>query len=241
MIRTTQLHKSFGSIRAVDGVSFEARDGAITTLLGANGSGKSTTLRLLSGLLQPDAGRAEIDRIVVAEKPLQARMRVGVFPDQFGLYPRLTAREHLEYYAGFHGLRGKALANAVADISQLLDMQALLNRRTEGFSQGQRMKVALARTLVHQPPNLVLDEPTRGLDVTSMRLLRQVLRSLREAGRCILLSSHAMAEVQELSDEIVVMDQGRVMCSGAPQALIDQSGAPDLEAAFIHFTAPVGA
>ncbi len=241
MIQTNQLRKCFGAIHAVNDVSFQAHDGAITTLLGANGSGKSTTLRLLSGLLRPDAGSAQIDHIVVADDPLAARARLGVFPDQFGLYPRLTAREHLEYYAGFHGLRGAALAKSVEHISEELEMNGILNRRTEGFSQGQRMKVALARTLIHQPHNLILDEPTRGLDVSSMRLLRRVLRALRSAGRCILLSSHAMAEVEELSDEIVMIDEGKVMRRGAPGALIEQAGAPNLEEAFIHFTAPAGA
>lgn len=236
MILLENLHKAFGEVQAVDGLSLESADGQITTLLGANGSGKSTTLRMLAGLVAPDEGRAMIDGIEVASDALNARRRLGMFGDQFGLYPRLTAYEHLEYVAAFHGLKGPALKAAVGEIAELLQMTALLDRRTEGFSQGQRMKVALARTLVHKPQNLVLDEPTRGLDIVSMRLLRSVLKDLREAGRCILLSSHVMADVEELSDQIVFMAAGRVVHTGTAEELMAVSGTESLEEAFISMT-----
>ncbi len=236
MIELQQLHKSFGDVKAVDGLSLTARDGQITTLLGANGSGKSTTLRMLAGIVTPDSGHALIDSVDVAQEPLEARRKLGMFGDQFGLYPRLTAYEHLEYVAGFHGYSGKALKSAVAEVSDLLQMNALLDRRTEGFSQGQRMKVALARTLVHHPKNLVLDEPTRGLDIMSMRLLRSVLRDLRDAGRCVLLSSHVMADVEELSNQIVFMASGQVVHTGTADELMAASGTTSLEDAFISMT-----
>ncbi|MEM7081492.1 MAG: ATP-binding cassette domain-containing protein [Pseudomonadota bacterium] len=236
MIELKQLQKSFGDVRAVDGLNLTAQDGRITTLLGANGSGKSTTLRMLAGIVVPDAGTATIDAINVAIKPLEARRRLGLFGDKFGLYPRLTAYEHLEYVAGFHGLRGAARKDAILSVSELLDMNNILHRRTEGFSQGQRMKVALARTLVHQPQNIVLDEPTRGLDIMSIRLLRSVLKSLRDAGRCILLSSHVMADVEELSNHIVFLAAGNVVHAGTAEELIAAGNADSLEEAFITMT-----
>lgn len=233
MIIIENLVKTFGDVVAVNDASFTARDTEITTLLGANGSGKSTLMRAIAGLLEPDAGRVIVDKIHVAEKTLDARKKIGLFPDQFGLYPRLTAREHLEYYAKFHGLSGRALNDGIDEISSLLSMGDILNRRTEGFSQGQRMKVALGRTLIHKPKNLILDEPTRGLDVMNIRLLRNVLKSLRDQGRCILLSSHVMAEVQELSDRVVIINKGEITADGTPKTLIDEMNASDLEDAFI--------
>lgn len=236
MIDAKNLKKAFGSVHAVTDASFVAADGAITTLLGANGSGKTTTLRMLCGLLEPDGGAVTIDGARVADNPVHARRALGVFPDPFGLYPRLTAREHIHYFARFHSLRGDALRRATADVAELLDMNELLDRRTEGFSQGQRMKVALARTLVHRPSHVILDEPTRGLDVYSVRLLRRVLKTMAADGCCVLLSSHAMAEVDALSDDVIVLDAGRVLTSGAPEALIASTGTDNLEDAFVHLT-----
>lgn len=234
MIRVQNVEKRFKKVTALDGVDVEAADGQITTLLGANGSGKSTMMRIIAGLLQPDAGAAFIDDIEVGKDPLGARARLGLFPDQFGLYPRLTAREHLEYFARFHGVKGKALKTAVARVAEEINLGDILNRRTEGFSQGQRMKVALGRTLIHEPPNLILDEPTRGLDIMNIRLLRDTLKRMRDDGRCILLSSHVMAEVSELSDRVVIIDKGRIVADGAPAAIIEETGARDLEDAFMR-------
>ena len=236
MIEASHLKKSFGDVHAVVDASFEARDGAITTLLGANGSGKTTTLRMLCGLLAPDGGEVTIDGGQVAADVQRARRALGVFPDPFGLYPRLTAREHVHYFARFHGLGGRALRDATSRVAELLNMTELMDRRTEGFSQGQRMKVALARTLVHRPRNVILDEPTRGLDVYSVRLLRRVLKAMAADGCCVLLSSHAMAEVDALSDEVIVLDAGRVLTSAAPDALVAETGTENLEEAFVALT-----
>ena len=234
MIEVSDLAKSFGKVQAVDGATFTAPDGAITTLLGANGSGKTTTLNMLMGLLKPDRGNARVDGHVVSRGDLETRRRTGWFPDSVGLYPRLTAREHIRYFGELHGMEGKPLEEAIARTVAELHMDDIADRRTEGFSTGQRMKVALARALVHAPANIILDEPTRGLDVISVRLLRETLRQLRGAGRCILMSSHVMAEVQELSDHIVCISEGRVVAEGSPQALIARAGAPNLEEAFIR-------
>jgi sodium transport system ATP-binding protein len=234
MIEVQDLAKRFGKVQAVDGASFTAPDGAITTLLGANGSGKTTTLNMLMGLLKPDRGAARVDGIAVEGNAQEARRRTGWFPDSVGLYPRLTSREHMRYFGELHGLEGKALEQAISATVATLRMEDIADRRTEGFSTGQRMKVALARALVHAPPNIILDEPTRGLDVISVRLLRETLRQLRAEGRCILMSSHVMAEVQELSDHIVCIADGRVVAEGSPQALMAKAEAPDLEEAFIR-------
>ena len=234
MIEVQNLAKRFGKVQAVDGASFTARNGAITTLLGANGSGKTTTLNMLMGLLKPDRGTALVDGIVVQGSGKETQRRTGWFPDAVGLYPRLTSREHIRYFGELHGMEGKALEQAIDRTIAELQMEEIADRRTEGFSTGQRMKVALARALVHSPPNIVLDEPTRWLDVVSVRLLRETLRKLRADGRCILMSSHVMAEVQELSDHIVVVSEGRVAADGDTQELLARTGAPDLEEAFVR-------
>jgi len=236
MIKVEKIAKNFGIVQAVKDVSFSAEDGMITTLLGANGSGKSTTLRTVAALLKPDNGTCSVDGICVQEEPLKAQERLGIFPDQFGLYTRLTAREHLAYYAEMHGVTGSALGEAIAEVVKLLHMEDILDRRTEGFSQGQRMKVALARAIVHKPQNIVLDEPTRGLDVMSIRMLRKILLELKCAGHCVLLSSHVMAEVEILSDHVVMIADGVVCADGTPAELVAQAGQPNLEEAFVVLT-----
>lgn len=233
MIEVSQLTKTYGKVVAAKDVTFTAANAAITTLLGANGSGKSTTLRGICGLIRPDHGDALVDGVAISKDPKGVLKRLGVFPDQFGLYARMTAREHLVYFARFHGLTGRRLEAAIDRVVGLLRMEDFIARRTRGFSQGQRMKVALARALIHEPPNLILDEPTRGLDVMSIRLLRQTLRDLRDEGICILLSSHVMAEVHELSDGIVALSEGRVAAVGTPGELIARTGAANLEDAFV--------
>jgi sodium transport system ATP-binding protein len=243
MIEIEQLSKRFTQgrgaqarvLQAVDGASWRAADGCITGLLGPNGAGKTTTLRMLAGLVAPDAGRARVDGIDVAQQPMRALARMGVLSDARGLYPRLTARENIVYYGRLHGMRAAAASARADQLGQMLEMQALLDRRTDGFSQGERMKTALARALVHNPPNIVLDEPTNGLDVVATRSLRDALRRLRdEEGKCIVFSTHIMQEVERLCDQVVVMAQGRTVAQGTVAALLAATGQSDFEEAFVQ-------
>lgn len=234
MLAVSHLGKQFGEFTALEDVSFSAADGTITGLLGPNGAGKTTCLRLLYGLLQPDAGSALVDEIVVQKHARSARSRLGIFPDKFGLYNRLTAREQIEFFAGLHGLQGKARNEAVAAVIAELQIESIADRRSTGFSQGERMKVTLAQALVHRPRNLVLDEPTRGLDVMSTRIMRDKLRSLRDEGHCILFSSHVMQEVAALCDRVVVLAHGRLAAEGTTAELCDLAGTQELEEAFVR-------
>jgi sodium transport system ATP-binding protein len=233
VIEASALCKRFGTIEAVHEVSFRAADGEITGLLGPNGAGKSTTLRMLYGVLAPDGGSARIDGIDIRGETSAARGRLGVLPHAPGLYGNLTARENIEYFGALHGLPKDVLRARAADLATALGMESFMDRRAKGFSQGQRIKVAVARALIHDPSNLVLDEPTNGLDVMAIRNLREILRDLKLQGRCILFSSHVMQEVAALCDRVVILGQGRVLAEGTLEALRSRLGAASLEEAFL--------
>jgi sodium transport system ATP-binding protein len=236
MIRVETLRKQFGSVLAVDDVSFVAPDGAVTGLLGPNGAGKTTTLRMLYALMRPDAGRITVDDVDAVRDPLAAQARIGVLPDVSGLYPRLTARENIHYFGELQGLAADVLAACTDTLLDRLDMRAIADRRTAGFSHGERTKVAIARALVHDPPNVLLDEPTNGLDVMSTRAVRQIIRRLRAEGRTVVFSSHVMQEVSALCDTIIVMAHGRIAAAGTPDAIREQTGERNLEDAFVALT-----
>ena len=237
MIIANDLHKSFktktGKVTAVDGVSFTARDGQITGLLGPNGAGKTTTMRMLYTLMTPDRGNVTVDGIDAARDPVAVRRALGVLPDARGVYKRLTARENIAYFGELHGLSSKQIAERTKALSDALDMGDILDRQTEGFSQGQRTKTAIARALVHDPRNVILDEPTNGLDVMTTRAMRGFLRQLREEGRCVIFSSHIMQEVAALCDRIVIIAKGTVVAAGIADELRDQAGEDNLEDAFV--------
>ena len=233
MIAVEHLRKRFGAMTAVDGVSFVARDGAVTALLGPNGAGKTTTLRMLYALMTPDEGRVLVDDIDAVADPQGAQRRLGVLPDTSGLYPRLTAREHIEYYGQLQGLSPQRLRERTEALLAALDMGAIANRRVSGFSHGERTKVALARALVHDPQNVLLDEPTNGLDVLSTRSVRDMIRQLRADGRCVVFSSHVMQEVSALADFIIVIAAGRVVAAGTSDQLRARAGQENLEDAFV--------
>jgi sodium transport system ATP-binding protein len=227
------VHKRLGAVDAVRGVSFQATDGTVTGLLGPNGAGKTTTLRLLSGLMRPDSGLIHVDGSDVVTDPIGSQRHMGLLPDARGLYPRMTAREHIHYFGELRGLQASSLTNRTEVLIGRLGLESVADRRVAGFSQGERTKVALARALVHAPRNVILDEPTNGLDVMSTRAVRALIRGLREDGCCVVFSSHIMQEVAALCDRIVVIAQGRVVAEGTSDELRRQTGRADLEDAFV--------
>ncbi len=236
MIVVEQLAKRFGNVQALHEVSFIARDGRITGLLGANGAGKSTTLRIVSTVLHADSGGAIVDGRNCKQETLAVRRSLGVLPHASGLYPHLTARENIRYYGQLHGLETGIIEQRIDRWSRQLEMSEILDRRTQGFSHGQKLKVALARALIHAPRNVILDEPTSGLDVHATRALREVIRGLKESGCCVLFSSHIMQEVAALCDDIVIIAHGRVVAGGTPEEILANTGASNLEDAFMRAT-----
>jgi sodium transport system ATP-binding protein len=233
VIVVKNLHKSFGKVNAVRGISFEARDGEITGLLGPNGAGKTTTLRMLYSLLPPDEGEIRIDGLDPTHDAMTIKRTLGVVPDGRGLYTRLTARENIRYYGELHGMSKKDIRARTDELAATLDMADFIDRRTEGFSQGQRVKVAIARAMVHQPQTVLMDEPSNGLDVMSTRALRRYILSLKAGGHSVVLSTHIMQEVAALCDRIVIIAQGEIAADGTAQQLLERSRCGTLEDAFV--------
>lgn len=233
MIEVHDVRKQFGAVQALGGVSFTARDGQITALLGPNGAGKTTLLRTLVGLLKRDHGSILIGGIDPEKDPMSVRRNIGFLTDQFGLYERLTTREYLSYFGELNGMDGAGLQTRIGEVSDLLSMDDILERQTKGFSQGQRIKVALARTLLHRPRHLLLDEPSRGLDVMSTRALRTALNALRADGCCVIMATHVMQEVIHLCEDVIVIAKGHTVAQGSPQELCQRTGIADLEDAFV--------
>lgn len=238
MIRVSGLRKTFGEVIAVDDVSFAAEDGAITGLLGPNGAGKSTTLRMLYGLMAPEAGEVAVDGVDVQRDTMAAQERIGALPDTHALYPRLTGRENIRYFARLRGIPADATEGRLDEFVRLLDMADFVDRRAKGYSHGERSRVLLARALIHEPRNVLLDEPTNGLDVMSTRRMRDLIRELRSRGCAVLFSSHIMQEVSLLCDHIVIVAAGRVVAAGSPDAIREAAGCEDLEDAFVRLTGP---
>ncbi len=241
MIVVKDIHKSFGKVRALRGVSFDAPDGRITGLLGPNGAGKSTTLRVLYTVLKPDQGEATIDGIDVVRDGLAARRKIGALPHGAGLYPHLSARENIAYYATLCGIDKATIDDRVNSIIKQLEIDDFADRRTKGFSQGQRTKVSLARALVHDPQNVILDEPSNGLDVMATRSLRDLILKLKDDGRCVLFSSHVMQEVAALCDDICIIANGKVAIDGSADGIRERTGCDDLEDAFVAAIQGMGA
>jgi sodium transport system ATP-binding protein len=233
MIEVSDVRKKFGAVQALGGVSFKAADGQITALLGPNGAGKTTLLRLLVGLLQRDQGSIAIDGVDPERDPMKVRNNIGFLTDQFGLYERLSTREYLAYFGELNGMMPVAIHQRIDEISALLGLDDIMERRAKGFSQGQRIKVAMARTLLHRPRNLLLDEPSRGLDVMSTRALRTALNALKADGCCVIMATHVMQEVTHLCDDVIVIANGLSVAQGSPQQLCERTGIANLEDAFV--------
>lgn len=233
MIVVRNLRKYFGDVKAVDGVTFEARDGEITGLLGPNGAGKTTTLRMLYSLLPPDEGEISIDGLDPSRDAMEIKRTLGVVPDGRGIYNRLTARENIRYYGELHGISKTEIKGRIDELVETLEMSDFIERRCEGFSQGQRVKVAIARAMIHRPQTVLLDEPSNGLDVMSTRALRHYIRSLKSSGHSVVLSTHIMQEVAALCDRIVIIAKGKVAADGTAEELMERSGADSIEDAFV--------
>jgi sodium transport system ATP-binding protein len=236
VIEVRQLAKRFGTVDALRDVTFRAGDGRVTGLLGPNGAGKSTTLRILYTAIRADSGSATVDGHDCTREPLAARRSLGVLPHATGLYPNLTARENVRYYGELHGMSGEALERSIDTLVARLGLADIADRRAQGLSQGQRIKVALARALVHGPRNVILDEPTNGLDVMAIRTLRELIRGLRDEGCCVLLSSHVMQEIGALCDDLVIIGSGRVVLQGTPDEVRTATGCENLEEAFVQLS-----
>ena len=234
MITVRNLSKSFGKVKAVRGITFEARDGEITGLLGPNGAGKTTTLRMLYSLLPPDAGEIRIDGLDPTSDAMEIKRTLGVVPDGRGLYGRMTARENITYYGELHGMGQAAIRQRTDALIATLDMADFIDRRTEGFSQGQRVKVAIARAVIHEPQTVLLDEPSNGLDVMSTRALRAYIRDLKAQGHSVVLSTHIMQEVAALCDRIVIIAAGKIAADGTQEELLQRSGSATIEDAFVR-------
>lgn len=240
MIHVDQISKSFGDVQAVKNVSLTAEDGKITALLGANGAGKTTSMRMIYALITPETGHVKVDGIDSRQDPVAARARMGVLPDARGLYKRLTARENIAYFGRLQGMSEADISRRTDELVVRLGMEKFADRQTDGFSQGQRVKVAIARALVHDPQNILLDEPTNGLDVMSTRAIRAFLREEKARGKCILFSSHVMQEVSAVCDEITVVDAGVIRAVGSETQLLEMSGQENLEDAFVHLVTAGG-
>jgi len=233
MIEAHDLRKGFGDVRAVDGVTFEARAGEVFGVLGPNGAGKTTTLRLLATTIKPDGGTASVCSHDVARDPVAVRRNLGVLTAAIGLYPRLTARENVAYFANLYGLPKDVAERRIRLLFDLLDMQGYADRRIDTFSTGMKQKVAIARAVVHDPPVLIFDEPTNGLDVLGARTVTEFIRSCRAQGKCVLLSTHQMVDAAKLCDRVAIVHEGRVRAIGTVPELLSRTGAPDLEEAFL--------
>jgi sodium transport system ATP-binding protein len=240
MIEVQSLTKSFNDVRALDGIDFVARDGEVTGLIGPNGAGKTTALRIIYTVMRADSGFVRVDGFDTADNRLDVQRSIGVLPDGRGLYPRLTAREHIRYYGRLHGLNGAALEQRIEQLTEDLTMSEFIDRRAKGFSKGQTRKITLARALVHEPHNLLLDEPTNGLDISSSRAVHRLIRDIRDQGRCVLFCSHIMSEVASICDRIVVISDGRIAAAGTQQDLMSQTGADNLDDVFLNLTGTEG-
>ncbi|MGZ3182598.1 MAG: ABC transporter ATP-binding protein [Telluria sp.] len=240
MIEVQNVKKRFGAVQALGGVSFTARDGQVTALLGPNGAGKTTLLRTLVGLLARDEGAIAVDGVDPARDPMAVRRNIGLLTDQFGLYERQTTREYLSYFGQLNGMARADIARRIDEVTALLGMEDIIARKSKGFSQGQRIKVALARTLLHRPRHLLLDEPSRGLDVMSTRALRRAITALRDEGCCIIMATHVMQEVTQLCDDVIVIAKGHTVAQGTPRQLCERTGIANLEDAFVSLVGEEG-
>jgi len=245
MIEARGLTKVFqdkkrGAVRAVDGVSFRCEPGRIYGLLGANGAGKTTTLRMLATILTPTAGGATVAGFDVVAEPEKARASLGFLSTATALYGRLTAREFVEYFGRLHGLSEDVLGQRVSALLTRLEMTEFCDRRCDSFSTGMKQKTSIARVLVHDPPVMIFDEPTTGLDVMTARTIISFIRECRERGKTVIFSTHVMSEVEKLCDHIGIIHNGRLLAEGTLEDLRVRAGILDLEDIFVRVVSEAG-
>lgn len=233
MIEFQNLTKVYGRLRAVDGLSLRVEPGEVYALLGPNGAGKTTALRCLATLIGPTDGTASVGGADVRERPLEVRKRIGFLAASMGLYERLTPVELLTYFGRLHGVEERTLERRVSELVDIFGIAEFSNQRCGTLSTGQGQRVSVARALVHDPPALILDEPTMGLDVLSGEVIYRFIEGERERGKAILFSTHQMAEVELLADRMGVLNAGRLVAEGTPASLIEQTGEPSLARAFL--------
>lgn len=235
MIEINNVTKRFGSVTAVDRLSFTINDGEVLGLLGENGAGKTTTMRMMATILQPTEGDIRINGFSVREQSVSVRRQIGIlFGGDVGLYGRLTARENIAYFGRLYGLEEQQLTQRIAELSGMLEMGEYVDRRVGGFSRGMKQKVAIARALVHDPQVILLDEPTTGLDVSAASIFRRLVLNMREAGKTILFSSHNMGEIEKLCDRVVIMHKGARRFEGSVTSLRETYGLEDLDDIFMR-------
>jgi sodium transport system ATP-binding protein len=238
MIQAKDLTKTFkdrkrGTVRAVDGVSFECKAGEVFGLLGPNGAGKTTTLRMLSTALKPTSGTATIDGVDVSKEPEKVRSRIGFLSGNTGLYGRLTAREMVTYFGTLYGMSKESIKQRADRLFEMLDMQSFADGRNDKLSTGMKQKVSIARSVIHDPPVMVFDEPTTGLDVMSSRTIVQFIKQCKDDGKCVIFSTHIMSEAMRLCDRVTIIHNGRIFANGTPGQLLETTGTTNLEDAFI--------
>ena len=237
-ILVEQLGRHYGDKIALDGLSLQVRPGEVYGLIGPNGAGKTTALRILAGLMAASSGRAEICGIDVSREPARAKAQLGFLTGTTGLYGRLTIAELLEYFGALYGMPRADIRRRTEELAGTLHFRELLTRRCQNLSTGERQRVSLARATLHDPPVLILDEPTAGLDVLASRFVAEVIRTARTRQRAILFSTHYMTEAELLCDRIGLLYGGRLLREGTPEALKAELGAPTLEAAFLSLASP---
>jgi len=238
MIEARELCKTFkdkkrGEVKAVDSVSFFCKAGEVFGLLGPNGAGKTTTLRMLSTALKPTSGTATISGIDVAENPAKVRSQIGFLSGNTGLYGRLTAREMVSYFGKLYGMSRQDIEDRSKKLFDMLEMNDFADARNDKLSTGMKQKVSIARSVVHDPPVMVFDEPTTGLDVMSSRTIVEFIHQCRNDGKCVIFSTHIMSEAMRLCNRVGIIHQGRLYAEGTPQELLEKTSTGSLEDAFI--------
>lgn len=239
LVQALNLVKNFrdrkrGQIKAIRDVSFDARAGEIFGMLGPNGAGKTTTLRILATILKPSSGIATIAGFDVLKDSDEARRSLGFLSNDTGLYDRLSAREMIAYFGRLYGLNNDYIERRLEELSNLLDMSEFYHRRCGKLSSGQKQKVSISRTIIHDPPVLILDEPTTGLDVLASRSIVSFIRTARDQGKCVILSTHIMGEAERLCDRIGIIHAGKMAAIGTRDELFDRFKTEELETVFLR-------